>query len=113
MCMLEESVGSSELFLGPGALPLSLLSPRKEESSLCSPEHTTTGSRMSTPVLREITKVRERGSAAEQAGHGCSMGQWMNIQLKCGPWQCKRKALSMKTFSGLYSDLLWGKPESC
>lgn len=36
MCMLEESIGSSELVLDPGALPLSLLSPRKGKSSLCS-----------------------------------------------------------------------------
>lgn len=97
MCMLEESFGSSELFQVPGTLPLSFLSLGKEGSSLCSLEHTAMGSRPSTPALSgpgEMTEVRELGSAAGQAGHGHSKGQWVSVQLKCGPWQCKRKLCS-------------------
>lgn len=50
--------------------PVAFSASGKEESSLCSLTHTATGSRLHTPALsgpREMTAVRELGSAAGQA----------------------------------------------
>lgn len=108
MHMLEDSFGSSGLFLVPGTLPLSSLSLGKGQIQSLLPGAHSPRSRPSTPALSgpgEMTGVGECRSAAGQAGRGHSKGQWVSVQLRCGPWQCKRKLCPCR--------LSVGEAESC